>query len=72
MSLHKVSLRDLRMMLVNAECRAVNDVSFIDRGRARDEARRLKARISRREKDEAMRDLGMVKVRGSLGGTYWE
>jgi hypothetical protein len=26
----------------------------------------------RRVKDRAMRDLGLVKVRGALGGTYWE
>jgi len=26
----------------------------------------------RRARDQAMRDLGMVKVRGALGGTYWE
>lgn len=26
----------------------------------------------RRAKDQALRDLGMVKVRGNLGGTYWE
>lgn len=23
-------------------------------------------------RDEAMRSLGMVKVRGAMGGTYWE
>ena len=26
----------------------------------------------RKEMDRAMRDLGLVKVRGALGGTYWE
>lgn len=26
----------------------------------------------RRERDAAMRSVGMVKVRGALGGTYWE
>lgn len=26
----------------------------------------------RRERDQSMRDLGLVKVRGNLGGTYWE
>ena len=30
---------------------------------------RAKARQSR---DNVMRDLGLVKVRGTLGGTYWE
>ena len=31
-----------------------------------------KARQSRKMRDEAMRSLGLVKVRGALGGTYWE
>lgn len=25
-----------------------------------------------KERDQVMRDLGLVKVRGALGGTYWE
>ena len=31
-----------------------------------------KARARRRERDAMLRDLGLVKVRGALGGTYWE
>jgi hypothetical protein len=27
---------------------------------------------ARKARDQAMRDLGMTKVRGALGGTYWE
>jgi hypothetical protein len=27
---------------------------------------------TRRERDQVMRDLGLVKVRGECGGTYWE
>jgi hypothetical protein len=27
---------------------------------------------NRRERDQVMRDLGLKKVRGMLGGTYWE
>lgn len=27
---------------------------------------------TRRENDQAMRDLGLKKVRGAQGGTYWE
>lgn len=26
----------------------------------------------RREREQALRDLGLVKVKGALGGTYWE
>ena len=26
----------------------------------------------RREREETMRSCGLVKVRGALGGTYWE
>jgi hypothetical protein len=31
-----------------------------------------KSARNRREKDELMRDLGLKKVKGALGGTYWE
>lgn len=27
---------------------------------------------NRRERNQAMRDLGLVSVRGALGGKYWE
>jgi hypothetical protein len=30
------------------------------------------ARRARKEREQAMKDLGLVKVRGNLGGTYWE
>jgi hypothetical protein len=32
----------------------------------------LRRNARRRERDQAMRDLGLIKVRGALGGTYWE
>jgi hypothetical protein len=44
----------------------VNDLEL---KRGIDRAIRNKAR---RDRDDAMRSLGMVKVRGNLGGTYWE
>jgi len=67
-----VTLQQLKAMLVDAKMHAVCDTSFIDRMTARDNVRKLKSRIARREKDQAMRDLGLVKVRGNLGGTYYE
>ena len=30
------------------------------------------ARRARKLREQALRDLGLVKVRGALGGTYWE
>lgn len=33
---------------------------------------RVKANRARKARDQAYRDCGMVKVRGALGGTYWE
>jgi hypothetical protein len=27
---------------------------------------------TRREREQAMKDCGLVKVRGALGGIYWE
>lgn len=34
--------------------------------------RKQQARAKRRAIDDAMRSLGLVKVRGAMGGTYWE
>lgn len=34
--------------------------------------RSTKVKRHRREIDSVMRDLGLVKVRGAMGGTYWE
>ena len=35
-------------------------------------ASRVKSARTRRQRDDAMRSVGIVKVRGALGGTYWE
>jgi len=35
-------------------------------------ARAARARQNRKAKDDVMRSLGLVKVRGALGGVYWE
>ena len=44
-----------------------NQCDACERGRKR------KARAAaRRERDEIMADLGLVKVRGAMGGVYWE
>ncbi len=34
--------------------------------------KRARATIARRARNEAIKSLGLVKVRGALGGTYWE
>ncbi|MDQ1291959.1 MAG: hypothetical protein QG615_1769 [Nitrospirota bacterium] len=36
------------------------------------QARLAKRREARKARDEAYRSCGLVKVRGALGGTYWE
>lgn len=33
---------------------------------------RRRASLQRRERDAALRSLGLRKVRGAMGGTYWE
>lgn len=30
------------------------------------------AKLRRKERESILSDLGLVKVRGALGGTYWE
>lgn len=34
--------------------------------------RSAKAKKARREREDVLRSCGLVKVRGALGGTYWE
>ena len=40
--------------------------------RERGEAKKGKRRQARKLREQAMKDLGLVKVRGAMGGTYWE
>jgi hypothetical protein len=35
-------------------------------------AARGRANQARRDRNQAMRDLGLTRVKGSLGGVYWE
>ena len=43
-----------------------------DERQAYGKKRRNGANSQRRLREQAMRDLGLVKVKGALGGTYWE
>lgn len=50
------------------------DASYLD-AMVRDERgfrSRHSSAIARNAKNDAMRSVGMSKVRGALGGTYWE
>ena len=57
-------------------CRGCLD--FNDLGSARENhdaatvAKAAKARAKRKAREDALRSCGLVKVRGALGGTYWE
>lgn len=35
-------------------------------------AKRARRNANRRARDEVMRSLGLTKVRGAMGGVYWE
>jgi hypothetical protein len=35
-------------------------------------AKRARANANRRARESVLRDCGLVKVRGAMGGTYWE
>lgn len=37
-----------------------------------DGRKKARRRAQRREREAVMRSLGLVKVKGALGGTYWE
>ena len=49
-----------------------NQVDREERAKRDAKIRNASRNTRRRERDQAMRDLGMVRVRGALGGVYWE
>ncbi len=49
-----------------------NRCSSCDEIEAASKAKRAKANKARRERESVLRDCGLVKVRGAMGGTYWE
>ena len=50
-------------------CRECEEVKSQER---QIQIKQSEANLRRHEREQAMRDLGLTKVRGSLGGTYWE
>ncbi len=48
-------------------CRTCDDEIGVEK---RDRRRKVRAR--RRERADVLQSLGLVKVRGAMGGTYWE
>jgi hypothetical protein len=43
-----------------------------DLSQARANARKSRKNAARRERNQIMRDTGMTRARGNLGGVYWE
>ena len=46
--------------------------SDVDAQKQKAEIARIRKNKARRERDQVMRDCGLVRVRGALGGVYWE
>lgn len=65
------SIEELRRQLIFAEARAT-DSDWMVRDQGRKDVKRLKTAIARRERDQIYRDLGMSKVKGTCGGTYYD
>ncbi len=53
-----------------ARCENIADINEGPNPQIKHERRQ--ARWNRAEREHVLRDLGLVKVRGALGGTYWE
>lgn len=49
-----------------------NRCQHCDEPKADKPAVKARKAANRRARDEAMRSIGMTKVRGAMGGTYWE
>jgi uncharacterized Zn finger protein (UPF0148 family) len=52
-------------------CQACEEAMDSVRSQRTDAARR-RAVMIRKAREEALRSCGLVKVRGAMGGTYWE
>ena len=37
-----------------------------------DQEKKRRGRLSKKARESVLRSLGLVKVKGALGGTYWE
>lgn len=60
-----------RRMLADA-AGSLDDLTPEQRAERLRQKARENANRRRRERDAAMRSLGLVRVRGAKGGTYWE
>ena len=49
-----------------------NHCRACDEAGSKKELQAQRRKNQRRDRDEAMRSLGLVKVRGAMGGVYWE
>ena len=49
-----------------------NRCSTCDESGVASKAKRAAARAQRKAREDAMRSCGLVKVRGAMGGVYWE
>lgn len=59
---------------IESACASCDYVRAVRAERKRQRQRRernRRARINRKVRESALRDCGLVKVRGALGGTYW-
>ena len=54
-----------------AECKYLDQVNDASTELHRRRQAQLK-KVRKAEKEKALRDLGLTKVKGALGGTYWE
>lgn len=50
-----------------AECEAIDSEKKAKRAKLN-----ARARANRKARESVMQDLGLVKVRGAMGGVYWE
>lgn len=54
------------------EAMQFRDIDLAAQKAAEEQIKRDERNKRRRERDQSMRDLGLKKVKGALGGTYWE
>lgn len=64
--------KDGKWVVFTFKCGEIQKFEFDDEKEARKFFSSEKSRRNSQEKDDVMRGLGLTKVKGNLGGTYWE
>lgn len=61
-------------VLIHSEKGQIFETSDLEafKARCKEEVKKHRRAKTRKEREDALKSLGLTKVKGNLGGTYWE